>query len=40
MRRLPSLLVLAAAVLTAAAGPAAASTLSRPRIQGSVGVRL
>jgi hypothetical protein len=40
MRRLPSLLVLAAAVLTAAAGPAAASTLSRPPVQGSVGVRL
>ena len=40
MRRLPSLLVLAAAVLTAAAGPAAASTLSRPPVLGSVGIRL
>lgn len=40
MRRLPAALVLAAAVLTAAAGPAAASTLSGPPAQGSFGVRL
>jgi hypothetical protein len=40
MRRLPSLLVLAAAVLTAAAGPAAATPLWHRPVQGSVGVRL
>jgi hypothetical protein len=40
MRRLPAALVLAAVVLTAAAGPAAASTFSRRPVQGRVGVRL